>query len=30
VHTGGQLYSNQINPVPWLNARGIFLGGCGG
>jgi len=30
VHTGGQLYSNQINPVPFLNARGIFLGGCGG
>jgi murein DD-endopeptidase MepM/ murein hydrolase activator NlpD len=30
VHTGGELYSNQINPVPWLNARGIFLGGCGG
>ena len=30
VHTGGQLYSNQINPVPWLNARGIYLGGCGG
>ena len=30
VHTGGQLYSNQINPVPWLNARGVFLGGCGG
>ena len=30
VHTGGQLYSNQINPVPWLNNRGVFLGGCGG
>jgi murein DD-endopeptidase MepM/ murein hydrolase activator NlpD len=30
VHTRGELYSNQINPVPWLNARGIFLGGCGG
>ena len=30
VHTGGQLYSHQINPVPWLNARGVFLGGCGG
>ena len=28
VHTGGQLYSNQINPVPWLNARGISIGGC--
>lgn len=30
VHTGGELYSNQIDPVPWLNARGIFIGGCGG
>ena len=30
VHTDGQLYSNQINPVPWLNARGIYIGGCGG
>jgi murein DD-endopeptidase MepM/ murein hydrolase activator NlpD len=30
VHTGGQLYSNQINPVPWLNNRGVYLGGCGG
>jgi murein DD-endopeptidase MepM/ murein hydrolase activator NlpD len=30
VHTGGQLYSNQIDPVPWLNNRGVFLGGCGG
>jgi murein DD-endopeptidase MepM/ murein hydrolase activator NlpD len=30
VHTGGELYSNQINPVPWLNNRGVFLGGCGG
>ena len=19
-----------IDPVPWLNARGIYLGGCGG
>jgi murein DD-endopeptidase MepM/ murein hydrolase activator NlpD len=30
VHSGGQLYSNQLNPVPWLNARGVYLGGCGG
>jgi murein DD-endopeptidase MepM/ murein hydrolase activator NlpD len=30
VHTGGQLYRNQINPVPFLNARGVYLGGCGG
>jgi murein DD-endopeptidase MepM/ murein hydrolase activator NlpD len=30
VHSGGELYSNQLNPVPWLNARGVYLGGCGG
>jgi murein DD-endopeptidase MepM/ murein hydrolase activator NlpD len=30
VHSGGQLYSNQMNPVPWLNNRGVFIGGCGG
>jgi murein DD-endopeptidase MepM/ murein hydrolase activator NlpD len=30
VHTGGAMYSRQINPVPWLNARGVQLGGCGG
>jgi murein DD-endopeptidase MepM/ murein hydrolase activator NlpD len=30
VHSGGELYSNQINPVPWLNNRGVYLGGCGG
>ncbi|TFV67244.1 UNVERIFIED_ORG: M23 family metallopeptidase [Bacillus sp. AZ43] len=30
VHSGGQLYSRQMNPVPWLNARGVFIGGCGG
>jgi murein DD-endopeptidase MepM/ murein hydrolase activator NlpD len=30
VHSGGQLYSNQMNPVPWLNARGVYIGGCGG
>ncbi|WP_081788309.1 M23 family metallopeptidase [Candidatus Blastococcus massiliensis] len=27
VHTGG-LYANRTNPVPWLKARGISLGGC--
>jgi murein DD-endopeptidase MepM/ murein hydrolase activator NlpD len=26
VHTGG-LYANRENPVPWLTARGISLGG---
>jgi murein DD-endopeptidase MepM/ murein hydrolase activator NlpD len=30
VHTGGAMYSNQVNPVPWLNARGVRVGGCGG
>jgi murein DD-endopeptidase MepM/ murein hydrolase activator NlpD len=30
VHRNGQLYSDQINPVPWLNARGVYIGGCGG
>jgi murein DD-endopeptidase MepM/ murein hydrolase activator NlpD len=30
VHTGGAMYANQINPVPWLNARGVRIGGCGG
>jgi murein DD-endopeptidase MepM/ murein hydrolase activator NlpD len=26
VHTGG-LYVNRVNPMPWLTARGISLGG---
>ncbi|MFD2093404.1 M23 family metallopeptidase [Blastococcus deserti] len=26
VHTGG-LYADRVNPVPWLTARGISLGG---
>jgi murein DD-endopeptidase MepM/ murein hydrolase activator NlpD len=26
VHTGG-LYANRVNPVPWLTARGISIGG---
>jgi murein DD-endopeptidase MepM/ murein hydrolase activator NlpD len=30
VHSHGQMYSSQINPVPWLNARDVYLGGCGG
>jgi murein DD-endopeptidase MepM/ murein hydrolase activator NlpD len=30
VHSHGQMYSGQINPVPWLNARDVYLGGCGG
>ena len=27
VHKGG-LYANRTNPVPWLKAHGISLGGC--
>ena len=30
VHPGGAMYSGAANPVPWLNARGITVGGCGG
>ncbi|WP_104526486.1 M23 family metallopeptidase [Blastococcus atacamensis] len=30
VHPNGMMYGGQVDPVPWLNARGIFLGGCGG
>ncbi|MCA0145866.1 M23 family metallopeptidase [Blastococcus sp. LR1] len=30
VHPGGAMHGGQVNPVPWLNARGIYLGGCGG
>jgi murein DD-endopeptidase MepM/ murein hydrolase activator NlpD len=30
VHPNGVMYGGSINPVPWLNARGIYLGGCGG
>jgi murein DD-endopeptidase MepM/ murein hydrolase activator NlpD len=26
VHTGG-LYVNRVNPVPWLTAHGVSLGG---
>ena len=30
VHPSGAMYGGQVDPVPWLNARGIYLGGCGG
>jgi murein DD-endopeptidase MepM/ murein hydrolase activator NlpD len=30
VHPHGVMYGGAIDPVPWLNARGIYLGGCGG
>ncbi|MCU1669900.1 MAG: Peptidase [Blastococcus sp.] len=30
VHPSGRMYGGAVDPVPWLNARGIYLGGCGG
>jgi murein DD-endopeptidase MepM/ murein hydrolase activator NlpD len=30
VHPNGVMYGGATNPVPWLNARGIYIGGCGG
>jgi murein DD-endopeptidase MepM/ murein hydrolase activator NlpD len=30
VHRSGAMYSGHSDPVPWLNARGVYLGGCGG
>ncbi|MGY2064344.1 M23 family metallopeptidase [Blastococcus sp. SYSU DS0619] len=30
VHPSGLMYGGQVDPVPWLNARGIRVGGCGG
>ena len=30
VHPSGQMYTGAVDPVPWLNARGIYVGGCGG
>ncbi|MCZ2859162.1 peptidoglycan DD-metalloendopeptidase family protein [Blastococcus sp. VKM Ac-2987] len=30
VHPGGRMYGGQADPVPWLNARGVRVGGCGG
>ncbi len=30
VHPNGAMYSGASNPVPWLNARGIHVGACGG
>jgi murein DD-endopeptidase MepM/ murein hydrolase activator NlpD len=29
VHPGGAMYGGQIDPVPWLRARGINIRGCG-
>jgi len=28
VHPNGQLHSGQINPMPWLRARGVNVAGC--
>ncbi|MGY1856351.1 M23 family metallopeptidase [Modestobacter sp. SYSU DS0290] len=28
VHPGGRLYSGQVDPVPWLRARGVSISGC--
>ncbi len=28
VHPGGGLYGGQIDPVPWMAARGITISGC--
>ncbi|MGY1721537.1 M23 family metallopeptidase [Blastococcus sp. SYSU DS0533] len=30
VHPSGRMYGGHVDPVPWLNARGVFVGGCGG
>ncbi|CCG05431.1 M23 family metallopeptidase [Blastococcus saxobsidens] len=30
VHPNGRMYGGQVDPVRWLNGRGIYLGGCGG
>ena len=28
VHPSGALHSGQVDPVPWLRARGVSIGGC--
>ena len=30
VHPSGAMYSGAVDPVPWLNARGVTVGACGG
>jgi murein DD-endopeptidase MepM/ murein hydrolase activator NlpD len=30
VHPSGAMYSGAVDPVPWLAARGVSVGGCGG
>jgi murein DD-endopeptidase MepM/ murein hydrolase activator NlpD len=29
VHPSGTMYSGQVDPVPWMRARGISISGCG-
>jgi len=29
VHPGGSMYGGQVNPVPWLRARGVVMDRCG-
>ncbi|HEV7726396.1 MAG TPA: M23 family metallopeptidase [Modestobacter sp.] len=29
VHPRGTMYSGQIDPVPWMRARGVSISGCG-
>ncbi|GAA3157320.1 hypothetical protein GCM10010531_05820 [Blastococcus jejuensis] len=28
VHPSGALHGGQVNPMPWLRARGVAVGGC--
>jgi murein DD-endopeptidase MepM/ murein hydrolase activator NlpD len=28
VHPNGRMYSGQVNPMPWLRARGVSVSGC--
>ncbi|SFT61207.1 Murein DD-endopeptidase MepM and murein hydrolase activator NlpD, contain LysM domain [Geodermatophilus amargosae] len=28
VHPGGVMYGGQVDPVPWLRARGVAISGC--
>jgi murein DD-endopeptidase MepM/ murein hydrolase activator NlpD len=28
VHPGGVMYGGQVDPVPWLRARGVSISGC--
>ncbi|MGY1680687.1 M23 family metallopeptidase [Geodermatophilus sp. SYSU D01176] len=28
VHPGGAMYGGQVDPVPWMRARGVAISGC--